>query len=144
MGEFQAFGSFPSQLSNLLTDGYKERKEERSKLSEGFQIGKGNSDLDDLEKNSRKINKLMYNLVGKEQAKQEVSIMDSCIPQMSSGSRLNPVFTGLNSRTLNSDVGEDRFQAAVVAGQRFQESNHYKLEEVKERSHIQLWEGSHR
>ena len=129
LGEFQSFGSFPSQLSYQLTDGYKERKDEWAKLLEGFnQIGKGSSDLDYLEK--------------KEQAKQEVSIMDSCIPQMSSGSRLNPVFTGLNSRTLNSDVGEYRFQAAMVAGQRFQESNHYEVEEANEKSHIQLWEGS--
>ena len=130
LGEFQSFGSFPSPLSNQLTDGYKERKEKWAKLLEGFnQIGKGSSDLDYLEK--------------KEQAKQEVSIMDSYIPQMSSGSRLDPVFTGLNSRTLNSDVGEDRFQTAVVAGQGFQESNHYNVEEVKEKSNVQLWDGRH-
>ena len=130
LGEFQSFGSFPSQLSYQLTDGHKERKDEWAKLLERInQIGKGSSDLDYLEK--------------KEQAKQEVSIMDSYIPQMSSGSRLDPVFTGLNSRTLNSDVGEDRFQTAVVAGQGFQESNHYNVEEVKEKSHVQLWEGRH-
>ena len=130
LGEFQSFGSFPSQLSYQLTDGHKERKDEWAKLLERInQIGKGSSDLDYLEK--------------KEQAKQEVSIMDSYIPQMSSGSRLDPVFTGLNSRTLNSDVGEGRFQTAVVAGQGFQESNHYNVEEVKEKRHVQLWEGRH-
>ena len=130
LGEFQSFGSFPSQLSYQLTDGHKEWKDEWAKLLERInQIGKGSSDLDYLEK--------------KEHAKQEVSIMDSYIPQMSSGSRLDPVFTGLNSRKLNSDVGEDRFQTAVVAGQGFQESSQYNVEEVKEKGHVQLWEGRH-